>query len=171
MRPRVRCNAETMVWRLASSNESELCTGSWASIRGAPAERDAMVAHYLAAQDGPLAAERIVTLLAELLAGTGTLPRPTLVHRIEGRWQAARRRWGKKWKGRKAGAQTAFEFHRHRFPDLRLHAVQARLARIQQALHDTTPLVVEPVADEIFCVRIRDARFEAPGNGRNPDPQ
>jgi surface carbohydrate biosynthesis protein len=135
------------------------------------AERTAMVAHYLAAQDGPLAAERIVTLLAELLSGTGTLPRPTLVHRIDGRWQAARRRWGKKWKGRKAGAQTALEFHRHRFPDLSLHAVQARLARIQQALHDTTPLVVEPVADEIFCVRLRDVRFEARGNGRNPDPR
>ena len=135
------------------------------------AERTAMVAHYLAAQDGPLAAQRIVTLLEELLGGTGTLPRPALARRVEGRWRAARRRWGKKWKGRKAGAQTALEFHRHRFPALSLEAVQARLARVQQALHDTTPLVVEPLADEIFCVHLRGARFEALENGRNPDPR
>ena len=121
------------------------------------AERKAMVEHYLAAQDGPLAAERIVTLLEELLAGTGTLPHPGSARRVVGRWRAARRRWGKKWKGRKAGAQTALEFHRHRFPTLSLEAVQTRLARIQQALKDPPALVVEPVADEIFCVRRRAA--------------
>jgi surface carbohydrate biosynthesis protein len=122
------------------------------------AERQAMVAHYLAAQDGPLAAERIVTLLEELLAGSSTLRRPALADRVVGRWRAVRRRWGKKWKGRKAGAQTALEFHRHRFPALALQGVQSRLARMQQALHDTTPLVVAPVANEIFCVRRRTPR-------------
>ena len=128
-------------------------------------ERQAMVAHYLAAQDGPLAAERIVTLLEELLAGSGELARPVVARRVVGRWQATRRRWGKKWKGRKAGAQTALEFHRHRFPALSLEAVQARLARIQQSLQDTPPLVVEPVAEEIFCVRLRAAPFQGPKTG------
>jgi surface carbohydrate biosynthesis protein len=117
------------------------------------AERKAEVGHYLAAQDGPLASERIVSLLEEVLAGRPELPAPSLADRSAAWYEATRRRWKKKWKGRKPGAQTAIEFHRHRYPGHSLEDVQSRLARLQRTLGDTTPLVVEPVAEEIFRVR------------------
>ncbi len=117
------------------------------------AERKSAVDHYLAAQEGPLASERIVSLLEEVLDGRDALPAPPLVTRAAAWYEATRRRWKKKWQGRKQGAQTAIEFHRHRYPGHSLADVQTRLARLQRTLGDRTPLVVEQVAEEIFRVR------------------
>ena len=117
------------------------------------AERKSVVDHYLAAQEGPLASERIVSLLEEILEGRTVLPVPSLGDRMGAWYEATRRRWKKKWKGRKQGSQTALEFHRHRYPGHSLEDVQARLARLQRTLDDPTSLVVEQVAEEIFTIR------------------
>jgi surface carbohydrate biosynthesis protein len=117
------------------------------------AERKAEVDHYLAAQEGPIASERIVSLLEEILAGRAELPAPSLADRAAAWYEATRRRWKKKWKGRKPGAQSAIEFHRHRYPGHSIEDVRTRLARLQRTLGDSTPLVVEQVAEEIFRVR------------------
>ncbi len=117
------------------------------------AERKAEVDHYLAAQEGPLAAERIVSLLEEVLDGRRGLPAPSLSNRLSAWYEATRRRWKKKWQGRKPGAQTALEFHRHRYPGHSLADVQARLARLQRSLGDPTPLQVEQVAEDIFRIQ------------------
>jgi len=116
------------------------------------AEREAVVSHYLSARDGPLASERIVALIEQVMGDRSTLPRPALAGRVEGWCRAAYRRWKKRLKGRKAGSQTALEFHRHRYPPLSLADVEARLARLQRALHDPTPLQVRQVAEEVFRI-------------------
>jgi surface carbohydrate biosynthesis protein len=115
-------------------------------------DRKLLVDHYLSAQEGPLAVERIVALVGEILGNRPALPRPPLPRRIEGWYRATYRRWKKRRKGREPESQTALEFHRHRYPPLSLAEVQARLARLQQALGDPTVLRVEQIADETFRI-------------------
>jgi hypothetical protein len=117
------------------------------------AARKAEVDHYLAAQEGPLASERILSLLEEVLDGRDALPAPSLANRLSGWYEATHRRWKKKWQGRKPGAQTAIEFHRHRYPGHSLADVQERLARLQRTLGDSTPLRVEQLSEEIFRIQ------------------
>jgi surface carbohydrate biosynthesis protein len=123
------------------------------------AERKALVDRYLSAQDGPLAVERIVGLIEEIAGGRPALPRPPRFRRLEGRWRAAYRRWKKRRQARTPGAQSALEFHRHRYPPLSLAEVEARLARLQKALRDPTRLRVREVAEEVFLIE-RDDRAE-----------
>lgn len=117
------------------------------------AERKAEAAYYLAAQEGELASERIVNLLEQILDGRSELPTPSLAKRTTAWYEATRRRWIKKWKGRKPGSQTALEFHRHRYPGHSIQDVQTRLARLERTLGNDTTLVVELLAKEIFQVR------------------
>jgi len=119
-------------------------------------ERKAVVDHYLAAQDGPLAVERIVELLEQIVAGRSELDSPPLTKRLQATLHATLRRWNKKRKGRKPGSQSTMEFHRHRFPTISLNDVESRLAGLQLVLHDTTALEVDEIGTEIFRIRRRD---------------
>lgn len=117
------------------------------------AERKALVDHYLAAQEGPLASERIVGPLERLLQGTPALPAPPLGDRVAGRLLSLRRRLRKRWKGLRAGSPASLEFHRHRYPGQSLAEVRARLARLQEALGHPCRLDVDEPAAEVFRIR------------------
>lgn len=123
------------------------------------AERKALVDHYLAAQEGPLACERIVDLVEANLRGWPDLPSPSAGDRITGWFLATRRRWKKKWKGLKRGSPASATFHRHRYPGLSLADVRARLADLERVLHHRSILQVDQLAAEVFRV----SRPEPPG--------
>jgi surface carbohydrate biosynthesis protein len=120
---------------------------------GAPdtEERRRLVRHHLAAQDGPLACERILDVLDRVATGA---PRSrSLLGRLDGWVTSKGLRVLRQIKSVLPGSHNRPEFQRHRYPGMPLEEVADRLARFQRLLGDTTPLTVEPVTATIYRVR------------------
>jgi surface carbohydrate biosynthesis protein len=114
-------------------------------------ERRRLVRHHLAAQDGPLACERILDVLEGVATGA---PRfRSLLGRLDG-WVTSKGLHAlRQIKSVLPGSHNRPEFQRHRYPGMPLEEVAERLARFQKLLGDTTPLAVEPVTATIYRVR------------------
>ena len=114
-------------------------------------ERRRLVRHHLAAQDGPLACERILDVLEGVATGT---PRSrSLLGRLDG-WVTSKGLHAlRQVKSVLPGSHNRPEFQRHRYPGMPLEEVAERLTRFQKLLGDTTPLAVEPVTATIYRVR------------------
>jgi surface carbohydrate biosynthesis protein len=114
-------------------------------------ERRQLVRHHLAAQDGPLACERILDVLEGVATGA---PRTrSLLGRLDG-WVTSKGLHAlRQIKSVLPGSHNRPEFQRHRYPGMPLEEVAERLARFQKLLGDTTPLAVEPVTATIYRVR------------------
>ena len=114
-------------------------------------ERRRLVRHHLAAQDGPLACERILDVLEGVATGA---PRSrSLLGRLDG-WVTSKGLHAlRQIKSVLPGSHNRPEFQRHRYPGMPLEEVAERLARFQKLLGDTTPLAVEPVTATIYRVR------------------
>jgi surface carbohydrate biosynthesis protein len=114
-------------------------------------ERRRLVRHHLAAQDGPLACERILDVLEGVATGAPRF-RP-LLGRLDG-WVTSKGLHAlRQIKSVLPGSHNRPEFQRHRYPGMPLEEVAERLARFQKLLGDTTPLAVEPVTATIYRVR------------------
>ena len=114
-------------------------------------ERRRLVRYHLAAQDGPLACERILDVLEGVATGT---PRSrSLLGRLDG-WVTSKGLHAlRQVKSVLPGSHNRPEFQRHRYPGMPLEEVAERLTRFQKLLGDTTPLAVEPVTATIYRVR------------------
>ncbi len=117
------------------------------------AERQALVNHYLAAQDGPLACERIVAVLEEKMKRQPVLPKPPLSDRISAKAFANYRRVYKYIKKYKPGTHAPPQFHVHRYPGISLQELVARINKIQQVLGETGEMKTEQISDHIFLVQ------------------
>jgi surface carbohydrate biosynthesis protein len=118
------------------------------------AEQQTLIDHHLTAQDGPLACERIIDVLEQIMEGRSELPKPVLFDRLGG-WSKAQGRRLKKWfKSYLPGSHAPPEFHRHRYPEVPLEEMQARVARFQQILGDSKELQVEKIFDQIFKISL-----------------
>ena len=110
--------------------------------------------HYLAAQDGKLACERIVDVLEEMVAGSSASSRPGLFDRLEG-WSIANgRRLVKGVMSHFPNSHNRAEFQRHRFPGISLDALNSKVEHIQQILGDTGKIRVEALSDVIFRIGV-----------------
>jgi surface carbohydrate biosynthesis protein len=117
-------------------------------------ERQALVKKYLAAQEGPLACERIVDVLVKIVEERPNLPKPALVDRIFGRSFAYGRRAIKYIKKNFDVKQAPPEFHRHRYPGISLQELIDRISKIQRVLGDTTKISAKQIWDQIFVIHI-----------------
>jgi len=115
-------------------------------------ERKELIDRYLAAQDGKLACERIVDVLEQIMDGRSQLPKPLLSDRLGG-WCKAHGRRLKKWfKSYLPGSHAPPEFHLHRYPEISLEELRARVSRFQQMLGHNETLQVEIIFDQIFKI-------------------
>jgi hypothetical protein len=115
-------------------------------------ERKELIDRYLAAQEGKLACERIIDVLEQIMEGRSEPPKPPLSDRLSG-WSTAQGRRLKKWfKSYLPGSHAPPEFHRHRYPEVSLEEMQARVARFQQILGDSNKLQIEKIFDQIFKI-------------------
>jgi surface carbohydrate biosynthesis protein len=113
-------------------------------------ERKALLAHYLAAQNGPLACERMTDVLEKITGSQSVLPRPSSYERLVG-WSLANGRRLVKWaKSYLPGTHAPPEFHRHRYPGISLEELRTRISRFQQVLGDDTLIKAQQVSDQIF---------------------
>ena len=116
-------------------------------------ERQELVNHYLAAQDGPLACELIVDVLEKKMEGQPVLPKPPLSDRISGTVIANYRRIYKNIKKHMPGTHAPPHFHRHRYPGISHQELINRIDKIQQVLGDTSKIKAEQIIDQIFLIR------------------
>jgi surface carbohydrate biosynthesis protein len=117
-------------------------------------DRKSLVGQYLAAQDGPLASERIVNVIEDMLADQPHLPRPPLGDRLLGRGLSLKRRVSRRIRSKLPGSHAPPEFHKHRYPGATAQELNGRISRFQQLLGDNSRITAEQVADQIFTVSL-----------------
>ena len=117
-------------------------------------EKKALINHHLAALSGSLACERIVDVLLKIADDLSKLPKPPLRDRLEGWFQANRRRIRQGTKSYFPGSAKSQEFLDHRYPVITTGEVSTRLARFQQVLGDGGQLRVEQQYDQLFRISV-----------------
>ena len=115
-------------------------------------ERKALIEHYLAAKEGPLACERIIDVLEGIMQDRPELPKPAFHDLFGGWWVANGRRLIKRAKAYLPGPHNRPEFQRHRYPGISLEELHIRLKRFQQLLNDKGELRVEQLFHHIFRI-------------------
>ncbi len=123
---------------------------------GAPdgENRRTLVRHHLAAQEGPLACERVLDVLEQIASDQARPLSQALPRRFE-HWLTSKGLNAVRGvKSMLPGSHNRPEFQRHRYPGLPLEQVSERLERFQRLLGDRTRLAVEPVTATIYRIRV-----------------
>jgi hypothetical protein len=113
----------------------------------------------MAAQEGPLACERIVAVIEGIGQQTAACARPIRFQRQQ-RWligqglQALRH-----VKAKLPGSHNRPEFQRHRYPGLPLEALRAKVQKLQQTIGDDTALDIQKITDAIFTISPKGCPF------------
>jgi surface carbohydrate biosynthesis protein len=115
-------------------------------------ERKTLVDQHLEALDGPLACERIVDVCEKIIDGQFERTKPGLLERSAGYCMATMRTLKRKLKARLPGSRKKPEFHRHRYPEVPLEEIRARISLFQQVLGDSSELQVEQISDQFFQI-------------------
>ena len=115
-------------------------------------ERQALVEHHLAATEGPLACERIIGVLEEVMKEGPERAKPALPDRLGGWWIANGRRFIKRAKAYLPGPHNRPKFQRHRFPGISLGELHDRLRRFQNLLGYEEELRVKQLYSDIFQI-------------------
>jgi hypothetical protein len=115
-------------------------------------DRKVLIDQYLAAQEGPLACERMVDVLKNLVQDRGQLPKPGIGSRISGRSLFAVRTMIKRYKDSRPTSHNKPEFQRHRYPEVSLSDMQERVSRFQQLLGFSNELKVERFLNQFFRI-------------------
>jgi hypothetical protein len=115
-------------------------------------EREELINHHLVALNGPLACERMVDVLERMIDNKFELSKPSVKDRLEGWSMSAIRTLIKRAKERLPGSHNRPEFQRHRYPEVSLEDISARISRFQQILGDDRKLQVEGIYDEFFRI-------------------
>jgi surface carbohydrate biosynthesis protein len=115
-------------------------------------ERKALLDHYLAAQDGPLACERIVDALEQFTENREEAVKQSIPKRLE-RWLVSKGlHLVKRLKSKIPGSHNRPEFQRHRYPEISLEEVSARISRFQKLLGESGELKVEQIFNMFFRI-------------------
>jgi surface carbohydrate biosynthesis protein len=115
-------------------------------------QRKALIDHYLVAQNGPLACERIVDIFGDMLKNRSEASAPGLRDRLEGWYRATRRGLKKRRKSKRPDSHLKPEYQRHRYPQISLEEVRRRLSRFQQILGDKAELRVDRIFKKSFRI-------------------
>ena len=115
-------------------------------------ERQELLEHHMTAQHGPIACERIIDVLEEIMADRSDLPSPALLDRVHGWCVANGRRLMKRVKAYFPGSHAPPEFHRHRYPGISLKELQRRITRFQRLLGDEEKIKVQQLYSHIFQI-------------------
>ena len=115
-------------------------------------ERKKLAGQYLAALDGALACERILDVCEKIKDGQSARSEPALRHRLKGRCMATMRTLKRRFKARLPGSRNKPEFHRHRYPEVSLEEMRARISRFQRMLGDSRELQVEKISKQFYQI-------------------
>lgn len=117
-------------------------------------ERNTLVKKYLSSQDGPLACERMVDILASSGKDGKAEDKLSWWERLQRRLIAEGYHLYKRLKPRLPGSHNRPEFQRHRYPAISLDAINSKIDRIQHILEDKTQLNVEQLNQVLFRISV-----------------
>jgi surface carbohydrate biosynthesis protein len=103
-----------------------------------------LVDGYLAAQEGPLASERIVDVIDNIIKDGSKLSRPVARDKIQGWFMTIRRRTRKRHK--------RTDLRRHRYPGISALELHNRISRFQQILGVGEDLRVEQIYNQVYQI-------------------
>lgn len=116
------------------------------------AVRRPILQRHLASLEGPLAAERMIDVLAHAGYGARRPPRPAL-GRFVGAWLDANVRTGKKLLNmRRRDHRNSAAHHAHRFPGITVAELRERIARFGRQLGRFDHLAVRQLAQHVFRI-------------------
>ena len=117
-----------------------------------PDHSQELIEHYMEAQKGPLACERIISVLREMTDGHSPPAGQRSGSSFE-RWLVSNGlNLVRKVKSRLPGSHNRPEFQKHRYPGITTEELQQRVARFQQLLDYDQPLEIKQLAAGIFHI-------------------
>jgi len=115
-------------------------------------ERRTLIEKYLTAHDGPLACERIVDVIDNMVQTNPELHKPALNRKVLG-WSLANwRRFNRYIRKYLPGKHAPEKFHRHRYPGTTLQELNMKISRLQQVIGDQSQLQTDQISDQIFVI-------------------
>ena len=115
-------------------------------------DRRALIKHYLAAQDGPLACERMIDVIQTITEKWVPDDLMPVKKRLE-RWALTRGlHMAKGIKSHLPGSHNRPEFQRHRYPGISQAAFEAKLLQFKQLLGNNQDLNVEQISNVMFRI-------------------
>ena len=109
--------------------------------------------HHFAAQDGPLACERIVDVLVKIIEDWTDVFKPATSDRVRSWIWAIRRRVKKRVRGYFPNmSHNRSEFLRHRYPEISPEELRNRISQFQQLLGHKEELKIQKVAGQLFQI-------------------
>jgi surface carbohydrate biosynthesis protein len=116
-------------------------------------ERKALMNRHLAAQDGPLACERVIDVLENITEEMSEMPEPAIRDRLKSSVWATKRRVKKRFRGYRPNmSHNRPEFLRHRYPKISLDEIRNRVSGFQQLLGYDKELTVQRFAGRFFRI-------------------
>ena len=94
----------------------------------------------------------MVDVLETVADGRQTLPKPGVVSRASGRSLWALRTLVKRYKDARPGSHNRPAFQRHRYPEVSMEDMRARVSRFQKILNDPVKLRIEQVGGKFFRI-------------------
>lgn len=116
-------------------------------------ERQALMDYHLAAQNGPLACERIMDVLEEMMGDRLEIPKTAFQDRLAGWMKLTKRTWKKRTKAYLPHSINKPKFQQHRYPGVSLQEVKARAGRYQALLGYNNKLKITQLSDHFFQIR------------------
>ena len=117
-------------------------------------ERREKAKRYMASQDGPLACERMVDVLASATGKQNNNTSLSLWDRLQRRLIADGYHLYKRIKPRLPGSHNRPEFQKHRYPGISLDELKKKISLMQQILKDRNKLKVEQISDVLFKISV-----------------
>ena len=117
-------------------------------------ERQEKAKRYMASQDGPLACERMVDVLASATGEQNNNTSLSLWDRLQRRLIADGYHLYKRIKPRLPGSHNRPEFQKHRYPGISLDELKKKISLMQQILKDRNKLKVEQISDVLFRISV-----------------
>lgn len=118
-------------------------------------ERLALVQRYLAAQNGPLACERMLEVLESIMIKKEDGSGGSLLKKID-KWAVTRGlHVVKRFKASWPGSHNRPEFQRHRFPRITIDNLNSSISKFQHILGDGTQITVDQISDVLYQVNPR----------------
>jgi surface carbohydrate biosynthesis protein len=115
-------------------------------------KRQALIKQYMAAQEGPLACERMVDVLETLTEKFGSSSPLSLKNRLE-RWLVTRGlHLAKQIKSHLPGSHNSPEFQRHRYPGISQKALEAKLLQFQRLRSNNQDLKIVRISNVMFQI-------------------
>jgi surface carbohydrate biosynthesis protein len=117
-------------------------------------EREALIEHHLAASHGPLACERMVDVIEEMVNSRTARPGPGFAKRLSGRLLSTGRTLIKRFKDSRPASHNRPEFQQHRYPQVTLEDLRERVSRLQKLLGIQKDLKIQQVYENFFRISL-----------------